>query len=48
MKGLDVEMPEKPVLPTKPEMPTPPTPPPPAEDETIAMYIVGSILKWFI
>jgi len=30
-----------------PTPPTPPTPPPPAEDETIAMYIVSSILKWF-
>lgn len=30
-----------------PTPPTPPTPPPPAEDETIAMYIVGSLIKWF-
>ena len=28
--------------------PIPPTPPPPAEDETIAMYLVGLILKWFM
>lgn len=27
--------------------PTPPIPPPPAEDENLAMYIVGLILKWF-
>lgn len=31
-----------------PPIPPPgPTPDPPAEDETIAMYIVGFILKWF-
>ena len=30
-----------------PTPPTPPTPPPPAEDETMAMYCVGLILKWF-
>ena len=27
--------------------PTPPIPPPPAEDENLALYIVGLILKWF-
>lgn len=31
-----------------PTPPTPPTPPPPEEDESMAMYIVGLILKWFI
>lgn len=31
-----------------PTPPTPPTPPPPEEDESMAMYIVGLILKWFM
>ena len=30
-----------------PTPPTPPTPTPPEQDETMAMYIVGLILKWF-